>query len=168
VITRRRVVIVVFVLLIALFVVMMVLGGRGGIDIDFDNFDFDMLRSQLFGSGETVVPDESSPDDCLDRQANRLSFDGDCELNITGSEEIPQPDNPRTLRLNRCTGASDIELTNDPKGLEVNTELPTQKDEQSLDFNIFHEGDTTVRLSCTTDDTCTIALNDAPCPTQQP
>ena len=167
-ITRRRVVIVAFVLLIALFVATMVLGGHGGINIDFDNFDFDSLRSQLFGSGDTVVPDQSSPDDCFDDQTNLLNYGGGCQLSIAASEEIPQPDNPRTLRFTLCTGASDIELTNDPKGLEINTQLPGQKDEQSLDFNIFHEGDTTLNLNCTSGDTCVIALNDAPCPTQQP
>ena len=164
-ITRPRVVIAVLVLMIALFMVTMASGGRSS--FDFDHFDFEGLRSQLFGSTNSILPDDSSPASCFDRSSNSLSFGGGCDLSIAAADNIPQPDNPRSLRLTLCAGDAGIELTNDPKGLEINTTLP-QGDQRSLDFNIFHEGETTIRLNCTGSDTCEIALNDAPCPTEQP
>jgi len=157
---RRNILIVGFVLLIACYCSSLAFMG-GESPFDTGGLLNNDLMKWLFP--DSVVPRSELDTDCLLGDGT-LEFDGGCDIDIDGTDENVDFDVPRDLRLTMCWGAMSISM--DSENITVDdSPLPTERNAESLNLNIFKEGDTAIDLQCETDE-CRVAVNDAACPAQ--
>lgn len=158
---RRNILIAGFVLLIACYCSSLAFLGTGS-PFDAGGLFGSDTRRLLFGDDNIVRRSELNTN-CLLGDGT-LEFDGGCDIDIDGTDENVDFDVPRDLRLTMCWGAMLVSM--DSENISVDeSPLPTERNDEALSLNIFHEGDSEIDLDCETD-SCRVAVNDAACPIQ--
>ncbi len=164
---RRNILIIGFILLIVLFIASAVLFGTGspfGDSAILSSLGGGNLRQTLFG--DNVIKLGEINTDCDILADKTFDVSDNCSIQIDGSEEEVRFDTPRDLRLTMCWGDVTVNMSNAAEKIEVEDAIiPTDRNAETLTFNIFKEGDSELDIDCESDQ-CLIAINNTDCPVQ--